>query len=88
LVRLSSIGSQNFSLRNDMDNNELIAKITEKIRMYYNPQEIILFVSYSNGSQERGSDLDILIIKERAFSLIDQLPKGKLQTAIDFLAYL
>ena len=47
-----------------MDNKELIAKITEKIRMYYNPQEIILFGSYSNGRQERDSELDILIIKE------------------------
>lgn len=27
-------------------------------------------------------------LKEKAFSLIDQLPTDKLQTAIDFLAYL
>ena len=27
-------------------------------------------------------------LKEKAFSLIDQLPTNKLQTAIDFLAYL
>jgi hypothetical protein len=27
-------------------------------------------------------------LKEKAFSLIDQLSTGKLQTAIDFLAYL
>ena len=32
--------------------------------MHYNPEGIILFGSYSNGSQERDSDLDILIIKE------------------------
>lgn len=47
-----------------MDNKELIAKITEKIKKHYNPQEIILFGSYSNGRQERDSDVDILIIKE------------------------
>jgi predicted nucleotidyltransferase len=47
-----------------MDNKELITKITEKIKRYYDPQEIILFGSYSNGRQERDSDLDILIIKE------------------------
>ena len=29
-----------------------------------------------------------LTLKEKAFELIDHLPKDKLQTAIDFLAYL
>ena len=47
-----------------MDAKEIISRVTEKIKINYNPQEIILFGSYANGNPDKDSDLDLLIIKE------------------------
>jgi len=47
-----------------MDAKEIILRVTEKIKINYNPQEIILFGSYAYGNPDNDSDLDLLIIKE------------------------
>jgi len=47
-----------------MNTQEIISKVTEKLREYYDPKEIILFGSYARGNPEKGSDLDLLIIKD------------------------
>ena len=47
-----------------MDAKEVISRVTEKIKINYNPQEIILFGSYAYGNPDKDSDLDLLIIKE------------------------
>ncbi len=40
--------------------NEIISRIATK----FNPDKIILFGSYANGTQKEDSDLDLLIIQE------------------------
>jgi predicted nucleotidyltransferase len=50
--------------RDKMNTKEIISKVTEKLRTYYNPKEIILFGSYASGNPDKGSDLDLLIIKD------------------------
>jgi len=47
-----------------MNTEEIISKITEKLRLHYNPKEIILFGSYAIGKSHKESDLDLLIIKD------------------------
>lgn len=47
-----------------MNTQEIISKVTEKLREHYDPKEIILFGSYAHGNPEKGSDLDLLIIKD------------------------
>lgn len=42
----------------------VIQEIKEKIVSHFQVEKIILFGSYIDGSFEKGSDLDILIIKE------------------------
>jgi predicted nucleotidyltransferase len=42
---------------------ENINTVVEKIITNYQPQKIILFGSYANGSPTKDSDLDLLIIK-------------------------
>jgi predicted nucleotidyltransferase len=41
-----------------------IAEIVRKIATGYNPDRIILFGSYANGTPNENSDLDLLVIKE------------------------
>lgn len=43
---------------------EQINEIIKKIVKNFNPQKIILFGSYSNGTPTEESDLDLLIIKD------------------------
>jgi uncharacterized protein len=47
-----------------MNTQEIISKVTEKLREHYDPKEIILFGSYAHGNPEKGSDLDLLVIKD------------------------
>lgn len=77
-----------------MDKKEIITKITEKIRTQYNPQEIILFGSYAYGNPGKGSDLDLLIIKEtnekyreRALSVRRILSEENGLIGLDILVY-
>lgn len=46
-----------------IDSNK-INEITTRIASRFNPDRIILFGSYANGTQKEGSDLDLLIIQE------------------------
>lgn len=43
---------------------EIIQEIKEKIITHFRPDKIILFGSYACGSAKKGSDLDLLIVKE------------------------
>lgn len=47
-----------------MIGKDQISEIVEKIASGYNPDKIILFGSYAEGSQDKDSDLDLLIIQE------------------------
>ncbi len=46
-----------------IDSNK-INEITNRIASRFNPDKIILFGSYANGTQKDDSDLDLLIIQE------------------------
>ncbi len=46
-----------------IDSNK-IEEITTRIASRFNPERIILFGSYANGTQSDDSDLDLLIIQE------------------------
>ena len=41
-----------------------ISEMVEKIATGYNPEKIILFGSYSNGTATENSDVDIFVIKD------------------------
>ena len=43
---------------------EAIQEIKEKIVNHFQPEKIILFGSYAFGCPKKGSDLDLLIVKE------------------------
>ena len=46
-----------------VDSNK-INEIASRIATKFNPEKIILFGSYANGTQKEDSDLDLLIIQE------------------------
>lgn len=46
-----------------IDSNK-INEITDRIAKKFNPERIILFGSYANGTQKEESDLDLLIIQD------------------------
>ncbi|MEO0124525.1 MAG: nucleotidyltransferase domain-containing protein [candidate division WOR-3 bacterium] len=52
--------------------HKIIDELVERIKKSYNPQKIILFGSYAYGSQDKESDIDILIIKETDERPIDR----------------
>ena len=41
-----------------------LEQIVHKIKKNYKPEKIILFGSYAEGKGRRGSDIDLLVIKE------------------------
>ena len=47
-----------------MSKQELVSRITKKLKTYYQPQKIFLFGSYAWGNPTKDSDIDLLIIKE------------------------
>jgi uncharacterized protein len=47
-----------------MINTVLINDITLKIASKFNPEKIILFGSYAQGSADKNSDIDLLIIQD------------------------
>ncbi len=47
-----------------MDKKEIISRIVEKIKAGYKPQKIIIFGSYAWGKPTKGSDVDLLVVKE------------------------
>lgn len=50
--------------------DEIINKIVKDIVEETNPEKIILFGSYANGTQSEDSDLDLLIIEKESFGKI------------------
>jgi len=46
-----------------IDSNK-ISEIASRIATKFNPDKIILFGSYANGTQKEDSDIDLLIIQE------------------------
>jgi predicted nucleotidyltransferase len=47
-----------------MIDSDKINEVVSKIATRFNPDKIILFGSYANGTQNEDSDLDLLIIKD------------------------
>ena len=48
----------------DYLDEEIIQEIKDRIIKNYDPQKIILFGSYADGTPHKDSDIDLLIIKE------------------------
>ena len=46
-----------------MQNREIIERIVERIKVYYQPSKIVLFGSYAEGNASPESDVDLLIVK-------------------------
>jgi predicted nucleotidyltransferase len=55
--------------------SELLAEITKRIRKASDPDQIILFGSFGRGDSRPGSDLDILVVKERVESTRSEASK-------------
>lgn len=55
-----------------MELERLLARIVNKLRDEYRPEKVILFGSHSDETAERGSDVDILIIKDTPARFIDR----------------
>jgi predicted nucleotidyltransferase len=49
---------------NDTNIRGVINRIIEKIKMYYQPEKIIMFGSYAWGKPTKDSDVDLLIVKK------------------------
>jgi len=52
--------------------NDVIDAIVKKLVAEYSPQKVILFGSYANGSPDKDSDIDLLVIKETSERFIDR----------------
>ncbi len=52
---------------------QIILKIAAKIKEAYSPEKIILFGSYAYGNPTRGSDIDLLIVKNTKDRVIDRM---------------
>ncbi|MBM2817020.1 MAG: hypothetical protein HW421_3782 [Ignavibacteria bacterium] len=71
-----------------------LKELVDKIVKEYHPEKILLFGSYSDGSANNDSDLDLLVIKEshesrsnRIADLRMRLLKYKFEFPIDVLVY-
>lgn len=51
---------------------QLTDQIVQKLLAHYNPEKIILFGSYADGSAHQDSDLDLLIVKDTKERFIDR----------------
>ena len=75
-----------------MISEEQIQEIVQKIVEGYQPEKIILFGSYANGTPTEDSDLDLLIVKEvkehklERGRVVRKLLRGSL-VPIDILVY-
>ncbi len=49
-----------------MIDSKKIDEVVSRIAVKFNPDKIILFGSYANGTMDKDSDLDLLIVKETA----------------------
>ncbi len=57
----------------DESMRQMISKIVAKIKEAYSPEKIILFGSYAYGNPTRGSDIDLLIVKNTKDRVIDRM---------------
>lgn len=46
------------------DIQEMIDRITDRIRLGYRPERIVLYGSYAYGTPHPGSDIDLLVVKD------------------------
>ena len=89
----TSTGIHNFYFKNkSVITQEKIQEIVQKIVEGYQPERIILFGSYANGTPTEDSDLDLLIVKEveepkfKRSSEVRKLLRGS-NVAMDILVY-
>ncbi len=52
---------------------KIISEIVTKIKESYLPEKIILFGSYVTGKPDKGSDIDLLIIKDTKEKIVDRI---------------
>jgi len=50
-----------------------VQEIVETIRQGYDPDRIIVFGSYAQGTQTKGSDLDLLVVKDTTARWTDRV---------------
>lgn len=50
-----------------------VQEIVETIRRGYDPERIIVFGSYARGTQGKGSDLDLLVVKDTTARWTDRV---------------
>lgn len=77
-----------------MIDKKVIEKIVNIISENYSPEKILLFGSYSNGTANEDSDLDLFIVKESTESRINRaleikkiFRKNKITLPVDLLVY-
>ncbi len=46
------------------DIQEMMDRITDRIRLGYRPERIVLYGSYAYGTPHPGSDIDLLVVKD------------------------
>ena len=61
---LSDIFFNFHRILNDMIDSHKIDEVINRIATRFNPDKIILFGSYANGTQNDNSDLDLLIVQD------------------------
>ena len=70
---------------------ENLARILKSLKMYYGPDQVIVFGSFASGFVTETSDLDLLIVKEtdkRFFERIKEVEQiCDYDIGVDFLVY-
>jgi predicted nucleotidyltransferase len=57
------------------DTQEMINRITDRIRLGYRPERIVLYGSYAYGPPHPGSDIDLLVVKDDPDIPMERRPK-------------
>jgi predicted nucleotidyltransferase len=61
----------------DVQIDQLIARIAETIGREYRPQKVILFGSYAHGRPTKDSDIDLFIVKDTSARMVDRFVEVK-----------
>ena len=61
----------------DVQIDQLIARIAERIGREYKPQKVILFGSYARGKPTKDSDIDLFIVKDTDARMVDRFVEVK-----------
>ena len=61
----------------DVQVDQLIARIAERIGREYKPQKVILFGSYARGKPTEDSDIDLFIVKDTDARMVDRFVEVK-----------